>query len=334
MGRLDYVSVLLRLIGTELYRLRRRMLSKVLLAIAIGLTLLVFGLISLVTLFAVLTPAKTFYCSNARLGNNSQDIQNCVNQPFTPAEQVQANNYKQSTLKTISSPLRLPGSVNASAQIARTVGSLLTIILTAIIVGSEYANGTIRLLFTRGPTRTQFLLAKVGAVLFCITIGFLIMFILGILVGAPLNLISGIGVDFSFFSTAWIGHLVIFALEGILGLCVYAMMTLFLATLGRSTAAGLAGALVWSLLEPVVGAGLSLLGNTMNNGPGDFFKAIPDYMIGNNISALTNNQAQYLQSAAPSTSLTDMHALLVLTVYLVLFVGLAWLTSERRDVIN
>src|SRR6266568_8952694 len=47
MGRQDYASVMLRLIGMELYKLRRRVMSKVLSIISILSTIGLFGLIAL-----------------------------------------------------------------------------------------------------------------------------------------------------------------------------------------------------------------------------------------------------------------------------------------------
>ncbi len=44
MGQQDYVSVLLRLTGMELYKIRRRMMSKVLTFIGIMATVSLFGL--------------------------------------------------------------------------------------------------------------------------------------------------------------------------------------------------------------------------------------------------------------------------------------------------
>src|SRR5437667_12032402 len=52
MGREDFVSVLLRLIGMELYKIRRRMMSKVLISISVIATI---GLFALIALAAFLT---------------------------------------------------------------------------------------------------------------------------------------------------------------------------------------------------------------------------------------------------------------------------------------
>src|SRR5437763_7319111 len=60
MGRLDYLSVTLRLIGMELYKLRRRRMSKVVGSIAFALAIILFLLISLGTLFTLNAPAESF----------------------------------------------------------------------------------------------------------------------------------------------------------------------------------------------------------------------------------------------------------------------------------
>src|SRR5438046_10073514 len=49
MGQQDYVSVLLRLTGMELYKIRRRLMSKVLTFISIIATVSLFGLFALAT---------------------------------------------------------------------------------------------------------------------------------------------------------------------------------------------------------------------------------------------------------------------------------------------
>src|SRR5258708_34855977 len=60
LGRQDYVFVLLRLIGMELYKMRRRVMSKVLGSIAIAIPILVFFLVSLSTFFVLTVPPNSF----------------------------------------------------------------------------------------------------------------------------------------------------------------------------------------------------------------------------------------------------------------------------------
>src|SRR5437667_937383 len=132
MGRQDFVSVLLRLIGMELYKLRRRMMSKVLSSISIVATLCLFGLIAFVAFLM------------SRNGTSALVITN------------------------FSAGLRLPESLSLVGQLILTLGEILIIILVSTIVGGEYTDKTVRLMFTRGPTRAQILLSKVGVAIACI----------------------------------------------------------------------------------------------------------------------------------------------------------------------
>ncbi|MGI9061312.1 MAG: ABC transporter permease [Ktedonobacteraceae bacterium] len=300
MGRQDYTSVLLRLIGMELYKLRRRLMSKVLGGIAI---LAMIGLFALIAVGA-------FYLS--RGGSTLDEIAG----------------YSRS--------LRLPSSLYLIVQLLNTLGQILIIILVSTIVGGEYADKTARLMLTRGPTRTQYLFAKVGVAAVCIILGVVGITVLGIISGLVLNLSTGVVQSFDFFTLDWFDHTLLYLLITMLGLFTYAMMALFLSTLGRATAAGLAGVLTWSfVVEPIIEVGSSF-GRDIGGAMGNFFQALPDYLIGTNISQLQQDQSHYVYASAiiqPAALQADLHSLLVLAVYLLLFIGLAWWVNMRRDVI-
>ena len=301
IGRQDYLSVLLRLTEMELYKIRRRTMSRVLSLISIIATISLFGLIALAAFLAI---------------NNGTSPENV--RSFTEA-------------------LRLPRSLALIEQLLLTLGQILIIILVSTIVGGEYNSGTIRLMLTRGPSRTQFLLSKVGAAITCIGLGVVAITIIGVLTGLLLNLATGVAPDFAFFSATWSVHVLLYLLIIILGLFTYAMMALFLSTLGRATATGLAGVLTWSfLIEPVIEV-ISNFGRNISGPTGSFFQSLPDYLIGTNISALLGNQSQYVfptSSVAQIAPVSDLHAVLVLAAYIVIFIGLAWWITMRRDVTN
>ncbi len=330
LGRQDYVSVLLRLIGMELYKIRCRLMSKVLVSITIVIAILVFLLFSLNTFFVLSAPPESFVppCQPSSGSPQGQPQPNCP-----PPSAAQVAHFREDALRSASEPLRLPTSLNIAVQFALSAGTILIIILIGATVGGEFSIGTVRLMYTRGPTRSQFLLAKVGVAAVCAAIGILTMSIIGILTGQALNALSSITQDFGFLSASWVAHTMLYLLIAMLDWFIFAVIAIFFGTLGRSTVAGIVGALTWLFIEPIVGGILKLAG-TFSQGPfGDFLKTIPDYFIGNNIGALLQNQGQYIFGGSGS-SLSDLHALVVLAVYMVVFVGLAWWINEHRDVTN
>jgi ABC-type transport system involved in multi-copper enzyme maturation permease subunit len=329
MGRQDFLNVLLRSIGGELYKLRQRAMSKILLLIAILIMIITF-----------LLPALGALANNSSSSQTSCIIDHHGHQHCT-AVSLQ-DTARQAMKEAISAPLRLPNSLSLSVTVINFVGTISLIILTGSIVGSEYGLGTIRLMLTRGPTRTQFFLAKIGTIIICILITLFLLIPVGIIVGALFNLTIGIAINFSFFTAEWVAHAILYVLTAALGLFVYAMIALCLATLGKTTAAGMAGALIWWFFESVLGTVLTAIGDLLGKGPiGSFLQSIPDYFIGNNISALHDHQNQYLingtRQATSTTNahdISDVHAIIVLAVYLIVFIGVAWWANQQRDVTN
>jgi ABC-type transport system involved in multi-copper enzyme maturation permease subunit len=315
MGRQGFFSVVLRLIGVELYKLRRRTMSRVLITIAVLCVCLVFAISGVSALMVLSTPVSSYTQSGT-------------------LSQAQAKQARIDILSGVSESLRLPNSLLATAQIINSVGLLLIIILAGTIVGGEYGVGTIRLMFTRGPTRTQFFAAKLGAILFCIVLSTVVLTFIGILLGGVLNIPTSIGINWSFFTGFWLLHAILYMLTIMLSLCMYAGVAIFLSILGKNTAAGVAGALIWWVLENLLSGLLSLVASFYRGPLGDIIKSLPDYFIINNLDALTQNQHQFLQPGTASTNITDLHALLVLAVYLLLLLGLSWWMLQQRDVTN
>lgn len=316
MGRQGFFSVILRLIGVELYKLRQRALLRVLIAISVLSVLLVFTIIGITAMQIKSTPLSHFMHTTAG--------------DFSPA---QASTMKQETLSKISMPLRLPGSLSTTTQVIESVGLVLVIILAGTIVGGEYSVGTVRLMFTRGPTRTQFILAKLGTIITCIFFGAIGLILLGSIVGAVFNTLVGSGYDRSIFPASWPLHAILYILVVMLQLFMYALLAGCLSILGRTTVAGVAGTLIWWVLENLLGDLLSLI-STMNQGLlGSLARAIPNYFIGNNLNTLLEHQRQYLVNNIPTNS-SDLHALFVLGCYIIVLTSLAWWVNKQRDVTN
>ena len=330
LGRQRYIFVLLRLVGMEMYKIRRRMMSKVLLCIAIIIAILVFFLFSLNTFLVLNAPPENFAqpCPPSSGLPQGQSQPNC---PQPSAAQVAQ--LREDALRSASEPLRLPNSLSIAVQVALSAGTILIIILIGSSVGGEFSIGTVRLMYTRGPTRLQFLLAKVGVAALCATIGILTITITGILTGQALNALNSISQGLGFLSTDWIAHALLYLLIAMFDWFIYATIAIFFGTLGRSTVAGIVGALTWLFVEPILGSIFKLAGTFSQGSFGNFLKVIPDYFIGNNIGALLQNQGQHIFGGSNS-SLSDLHALVVLGVYLAAFIGLSWWINEHRDVTN
>jgi ABC-type transport system involved in multi-copper enzyme maturation permease subunit len=333
-GRSDYLSVLLRLTAAELYKLRRRALSKVVASMSIGAIVLAFALIAVYIVTQMNVPATDFappQCSQVAQSQAQNTV--CINHQPTQAELA---HYKQASIKDLaSSSLTLPGSLNIIYIVTIKLSILvLTIIIVAgTIVGGEYGYGTVRLLFTRGPTRVQFLLAKVLALAASTMLGLLTITVVGVLLGYALYPITGLVPDFHFFTAAWLGYALLLVLLQMLGWFIYAILALFIGTLGRSSVAGIVGGVIWLFMEFILNNVLPGLGAIIGGSLGKVVSAIPDYFVVNNINALVQNLA-YSMGKNPASSLSTLHSLLVFAGYLVVCIGLSCWLTVKRDVTN
>lgn len=324
MGRLDFTSVLLRLVGMELYKIRRRAMSRVLIVLAVLLALLVPLAVGIELAVNQHTPAQYFL----------PDCQTSSAPDCTAIASIAAASIKQAVLSALSVPLRLPSSLEfATTQNELNPAIILVILLVGSVTGGELSSGTVRLMFTRGPWRGQFLLAKYGATLVCVALGVLLMALSGVLLGQIFNLAGGVPQDWHFLTAAWVGHVTLYLLATMLNWFMYAVVAIFFAFLGSSTVSGIAGALTWFFVEPIVSTILTNAGNLSLGLFGAFMRALPDYLMGNNARALQLNQAHFLFGTPPSSQ-SNLQALLMLALYLVTFIGLTWWLNERRDVTN
>jgi ABC-type transport system involved in multi-copper enzyme maturation permease subunit len=329
LGRMDFASVLLRLIGMELYKIRRRLMSKVLAPLALLLAVLVSLAVGVELAINLNTPASAFVpaCQAPNEGGS--------NPGCTALSNAQMEDLKQAALSAVSGPLRLPESLELAVTQGGELnpGIILIVILIGSIAGGEISIGTVRLMFTRGPWRGQFLLAKYGAALVCTVIAVLGMAIAGVIVGQFFNLLSGVHQSFDFFNGAWLGHALLYLLATMVHWFMYSVVAIFFGVLGRSTVAGVVGALTWFFAEPIVSNILSIAGNFSLGVVSTFLRSLPDYFMGNNARVLQLNQAQYL-FGSDGGSQSDLQALITLAVYLAVFISLTWWLNESRDVTN
>ena len=328
MGRQDFLSSFYRLVAAELYVLRRRRLSKVLLVVGVAAITVFVLLLGVFTWSLVTRPMSDFvppFCSS---GSHPPG---CVTHLPTGADLEQ---YKRIQLHETADNLSIPSSLSSIGEtLLVNLLFVLVLILVGTIVGDEYRLGTVRLLYTRGPTRLHFLFAKVATAIICILPVVLLLMLLGVFLGEALYALLGFSTRWSFFTVSWLEHAVVFVLLIALAWFAYAMLALFFGTLARSTVAAVLAPFIWDIVESALRELIRAFAAGSSGPFTDIVKAIPDYFIANNMIALLANQGRFVFGSDVS-SLSNLHAFTVLAVYLVLFIGLSCWLAVKRDVTN
>lgn len=260
------------LLSSELFRLRKRPQSWILLAIAFLLTSLVYG----------------GFVVGARLtsGDDQADL---------------------------SEVLTFPQLEGFGLSIALGFfGSVMVIIIAAGMMGNEYSWNTLRPLVARARSRSGLLTAK-----------FLTLLIYTVLFTAALTaLTAGLslvgsalaGVDAQY-STDILGDAFLFAGKSTYVNLPYLAFAFLLATVARSNAAGIAGALGLSFIEQPI---LELLALAS-----DVFETVQEFGLTYNLNAVVGFSDGDATRGA-----------IILAVYTAIFVGLSYWVFLRRDVVS
>jgi ABC-type transport system involved in multi-copper enzyme maturation permease subunit len=227
-----------------------------------------------------------------------------------------------------------PYAFPAILSTIHSFGSVLLPILAAIVIGSEYAWGTVRQALIRGPTRFQYLTAKLITVMVLALIGMTIAFGFGLLFSTiasnmadrPLTLDVPQG-------SVSVGEIAMMAVRTIYVTLVYLLLAFALAEIWRSSMAGIAGIIVYSFGEAIAIGILTGIGGRA----ADF----RDILIGHNVSALLDENrigsfdvtTFFLRPIIISGGLPDVwQATLVLALYSLFFLAVAYWFFYRRDV--
>jgi ABC-type transport system involved in multi-copper enzyme maturation permease subunit len=334
LGSQKPISVIWRLTCMEIYKLRRRTYSRVVLLILLGLVMLLTAFLGFTALSQANAPASSLIPPRCSANTTSQ----CTTRTYN---QAQLEQNKVDTMHGNAMVLGLPGSFEAITQILSVaVIAPLGIALLGLITGVEYSTGIVRLLFTRGPTRLQCMLAKIiasliytAAVVCLLIIAYIAVGMLAYpLAGEPYSYIFGLFHTANFGTV--IGNSMLLGLIAIGAWFTYGMLALFFGTLGRSTAAAAGSAFGWFILEMLVIKALGAVQALVLTGPiHALAKAVPDYLLFTNLTTLSQNR---IHAISPSmmlpSSLSDSHALIVVGVYLVLLIGGACLIATRQQV--
>ena len=214
---------------------------------------------------------------------------------------------------------------------------LLIMILGASTMGVEYGWGTLRTALTRGVGRWQFLGAKVLMLLLLGGAGFIIVGLGVVAISLVFaSLISGDGGGLAD-SGQWSTVAVMFA-KAVYGLAPYIMLALFVSVLTSSSSIGIAISMAYFFVELIL---IQVLGGLF-----DSFSTVTDFLLGPSIAgwmAQTGVQSNALIAEAGVFTQTgglvrvselpgQLHAFLVLTAYIAVLGGAALWLIQRKDV--
>ena len=240
--------------------------------------------------------------------------------------------FGQEALRALALPWSLPALLNSG----QFWGAILVGILTASAVATEHGWGTVRQALIRGQTRSQYLTTK-------------------LLVIAPIAAISllvalGIGLGFSAITTALADRSVSFNIPGgggpsvpeillmILragyGILPYGLLAFCLAVIGRSTALGVGGILLFVFGESILIAVLGVVGGPAADVRGFFLgHNVVALLAANRIGSGPSGYSFAFRDSNPSPSeLPDPAvAALVLALYCLVFLAVAYWVFQRRD---
>ena len=205
----------------------------------------------------------------------------------------------------------------------------LVIVLISLLVGSEYGWGTLRLALARGPSRTQFMLAKLIAAMLTIVIGTAAILV----IGAALMILGDltIGAFDPVFPDRFLSDLLLDWLRTTGVLMIYVAIAFAAASLLRSGGAGLGVGLAFVVVEQIIMNLFVGFGGTLGKVAQYFPTRLSESIL--YTSELTVwIEVEGGQPPPPGTWLDPWPAAGLLTLYFALLIGAAIWVFNRRDV--
>jgi len=233
-------------------------------------------------------------------------------------------------IDTLRQGLMWPAGAGSGLSFASSggLGGMLVIILVGAFMAQEYSWRSLQLLLSRGVRRLHFLLAKftvLSAAIFVLT---LVAFLAGAAVtaGYTIHTHGTLPWDQVAWGTLWRQSVIVFYT-----LLPYAAFTLLIAILARSPLVAVGVGLGYSLL--VEGLLLQLL--SMLSQRAAAIAAYFPAMLGQSLlqSQQTQVDIQIGMASAPDNLLSASTAAILLGIYTLLALTLAWLAFQRQDLI-
>jgi len=206
-------------------------------------------------------------------------------------------------------------------SIVSGIGSVMLIVFAASHVGTEFGWGTLRTLLAHGGGRATFLAAKLLSIA-----GFGVLFIFVGVVAAIIGSYLSTTIAAGDTSGLDLGAITTAGAKGYYTFLPYMALAALIALWSRSAGAGIAAGLVVYFTEGLIASLLVQLNRD--------YATIVNYGLSRNASSLT--RVAVTTSASPETNFATLpgegQAALVLAVYTVLFVAVAFWRLRTRDI--
>jgi ABC-2 type transport system permease protein len=214
----------------------------------------------------------------------------------------------------------LPGSIPTALATVQTLGLILMAILTASAIGIDYGAGTLRSVLTQGTGRWPYLTAKLLTLAVLALFG-LVVAVASVAVSSTIaGGLAGAAPAAAGTAATWSDALTAL-FKAWVSILPYIGLTAFVTIIARSSAAGMAIGLGYYFFEQLIVALFSALFS--------WFQNVADFFLVRNISAWTGAAGGF---PGAGTLPDATQAIVVLGVYTLVFVGIAYWLFERRDV--
>ena len=283
-----------RLIGAEFFKLRKRSMTRVLLFVLVGITVVLYLLLLAISKFAI------------------------------PA-------HGPGDAGTIRNLLGLPVSLPFALSILSSFGSVLAVILIGNCVGNEYNWRTIRTMLICSESRLSLLGAKLISVTILILIGMVFGLATGFIMSLITTAIGGYAFDFSFATGGYLWDQFLQFWRTFYVIMPYVLLGSLFAIIGRSAMPGIALGIGVFFLESIITAFMSLAGGWIAEIPKYLLSAnvrtitsLANLPQGVNTGMMVDNASNQMTGVP--------HAFITLAIYSLLFIILAFYIFRRRDV--
>ena len=284
-----------RLIRAEIYKLRKRSMTYVLLLILIGLFALIIS----------------------------------ITQATTPTATTVTNGITTTAPALAANVQFLQGVVTSSiAMLGGIVGVVLAVVLVANGMGSEYGWNTIRPYLLCSESRSKMFASKLIADAIFVMAGMIIGVITVILLGILFTAIRGYSWNLGASTLSFTGSQLLDFTRAFYVILPYALLAFLFTVLGRSTAAGIGFGIGASVLETIITGLLSSAHGWLAKIP-DYLLSINV----SKITSLSGASGGVTVYGGPNTPMvTSLHSFVVIAVYCVVFTAIAYTIFQRRDV--